>query len=43
MSEFVLSCSSTADLTQEQYDAYGISYVCFNFELDDVRYSDDLD
>lgn len=42
MSEFVLSCSSTADLTQEQYDAYGISYVCFNFELDDVRYSDDL-
>lgn len=42
MSEFVLSCSSTADLTQEQYDARNIKYLCFSFELDDARYRDDL-
>ena len=42
MSEYVVSCCSTADLTQEQFDARDIKYLVFNFELDDKQYKDDL-
>ena len=34
MSDFVLSCCSTADLTAEHFQQRGISYICFHYELD---------
>ena len=42
MSDFILSCCSTADLTKEHFEARDIKYLCFSYELDEVRYSDDL-
>ena len=42
MSDFILSCCSTADLTKEHFEARDIKYICFSFELDGVRYPDDL-
>lgn len=42
MRDFVLSCCSTADLTQEQLNEYGIEHICFHFELDGKVYADDL-
>lgn len=42
MSSFVLSCSSTADLTPKQHEERNISYVCFHYELDGKNYPDDL-
>mgnify|MGYP002800918156 FL=1 len=34
MSDFCLSCCSTADLTAEHFQQRGISYICFHYELD---------
>ena len=42
MSEYVLSCCSTADLTNEHFLKRRISYICFHYELDGVQYADDL-
>ena len=42
MSDFILSCCSTADLTKEHFEARNIPYICFKFELDGVWYPDDL-
>ena len=42
MSEYVLSCCSTADLTEERFRQRDISYIGFHYELDGVRYLDDL-
>lgn len=42
MSDFVLSCCSTADLTAEQLVERGIRYIPFHFSLDGVEYLDDL-
>ena len=42
MSDYILSCCSAVDLTQEQMDNYGISYIPFHFELNGVQYTDDL-
>lgn len=42
MGEFILSCCSTADLTKEHFLNRNINYICFSFELDGVRYPDDL-
>ena len=42
MSEYVISCCSTADLTKEHFDARGISYICFHYMLDGKSYPDDL-
>lgn len=39
---YVLSCCSTADLTQEHFDRRDIHYVCFHFELNGKGYLDDL-
>ncbi len=39
---YVLSCCSTADLTEEHFQRRGISYICFHYELDGVQYPDDL-
>jgi len=42
MGDYILSCCSTADLTKEHFLNRNISYICFSFELDGVRYPDDL-
>ncbi len=42
MSNFVLSCCSTADLTNEHLASRGISYLPFTYYLDDEPYTDDL-
>ncbi len=42
MSNFILSCCSTADLSKEHFEARDISYICFHYELDGVQYPDDL-
>ena len=42
MSEYCLSCSSTADLSKEHFNKRNIQYVCFHFELDGKEYPDDL-
>lgn len=42
MSEYVLSCCSTADLSEEHFKERNISYVCFHFSLDGTDYADDL-
>ena len=39
---YVLSCSSTADLTHEHFVKRDISYLCFHYFLDGVSYPDDL-
>lgn len=42
MSNFIISCCSTADLTEEHFKARDISYICFHFELNGKEYADDL-
>lgn len=42
MSNYILSCCSTADLTKEHFQSRKISYICFHFELDGKEYLDDL-
>lgn len=42
MSEYIISCCSSADLTQERFDKRNIKYLCFHFSLDGVEYPDDL-
>lgn len=42
MSEFIISCCSTADLSEEHFQKRGISYICFHYELDGKEYADDL-
>ena len=42
MSDFVLSCCSTADLSKEHFNLRDISYICFHYYLDGVEYTDDL-
>ena len=42
MSEYILSCCSTADLTKEHFERRDIHYICFHYELDGVQYPDDL-
>ena len=42
MSNYILTCCSTADLTAEHFASRGIKYVCFHFFLDGKLYDDDL-
>ena len=42
MSDYILSCCSTADLTKEHFEKRNIKYICFHYELDGVQYPDDL-
>lgn len=42
MSDYILSCCSTADLTKEHFERRQISWICFHFEMDGVAYPDDL-
>ena len=42
MSEFVISCCSTADLSKAHFEKRDLKYICFHYELDGVSYLDDL-
>ena len=42
MNEYILSCCSTADLSEEHFRSRAVSYICFHYELDGVQYMDDL-
>lgn len=42
MSDFILSCCSTADLTKEHLDNRDIKYICFHYMIDGVQYTDDM-
>lgn len=42
MSDYILSCCSTADLSKEDFIKKDIHYICFHYELDGVPYMDDL-
>lgn len=42
MSDYVLSCCSSADLTAKKLSDRGIHYICFHVEVGDESYEDDL-
>ncbi|MCM1064389.1 MAG: DegV family protein [Eubacterium sp.] len=42
MSEYVLSCCSTADLSKEHFNRRDIRYACFHCTLGGTEYPDDL-
>ena len=42
MNEYVISCCSTADLTEQHFKSRNIHYICFHYELNGIQYMDDL-
>ena len=42
MSDYILSCCSTADLSREHFESRDIHYICFHYFLNGVEYPDDL-
>lgn len=42
MSDYILSCCSTADLSEQHFHNRDISYICFHYSMDGVEYADDL-
>ena len=42
MSDYILSCSSTVDLTPQQMKERNLRYVCFHFILDGHDHKDDM-
>ena len=42
MAKYVLSCCSTADLSEEHFLSRDIHYICFHYMLDGKQYEDDL-
>ncbi len=42
MSNYIISCCSTADLSKEHFEQRQIHFIPFHFLLDDVMYDDDL-
>lgn len=42
MSDYILSCCSTADISKEHFLERDIRYICFHFAVDGVEYMDDL-
>ena len=42
MSDYILSCCSTADLSKEHFDSRDIKYICFHYILTGESYPDDL-
>jgi len=42
MSDFILSCCSTADMPLEYFQKRDIPFVCFHFNMDGKDYPDDL-
>ena len=42
MSEYILSCCSTVDITEEKLNALDVRHICNRFTLNGVPYEDDL-
>ncbi len=42
MNNYVLSCCSTADLSEAHFQSRDIEYICFHYMLDGKSYPDDL-
>lgn len=42
MSDYILSCCSTADLSKEHFENIDVKYVCFHYSLNGQQYADDL-
>lgn len=42
MSNYIISCCSTADLNQSFFDENKVPFACFHFFVDDVIYEDNL-
>lgn len=42
MSDFILSCCSTADMPKSFFEERNVAYVCFHFNMDGKDYPDDL-
>ncbi len=42
MQNYVLSASSTADLSREHFLSRNVEYVCYHYTMDGVEYTDDL-
>lgn len=42
MSDFIVTCCSTADMPASYFQSRAIPYVCFHFQLDGINYPDDL-
>ncbi len=42
MNEYVITCCSTADMTEKFFKTRFIPYVCFHFHMDGKIYADDL-
>lgn len=42
MSNYILSCCSTVDLSKEHLESLNVSYICFHYSINGVNYKDDL-
>ncbi len=42
MNAFILSCCSTADLSEQHFVSRNIHYICFHFSINGMSYLDDL-
>lgn len=42
MTDYIISCCSTADLNEKHFKKRDINYICFHFEIDGKHYLDDL-
>ena len=42
MSDYIITCCSTADLPQSYFDEHNIPYVCFHYTMNGQEYPDDL-
>ncbi|NCB52705.1 MAG: DegV family protein [Clostridia bacterium] len=42
MSDYLITCCSTADLSKEHLEKRGISYVCYHYNIAGIEYPDDL-
>ncbi len=42
MEDYILSCSSTADMTQAYYLKRNINYICFHYSIAGKSYEDDM-
>lgn len=42
MNPYILSCCSTADISEEHFKNRDLHYICFHFSMNGVQYRDDL-
>ena len=42
MSDYIITCCSTADMPESFFTEKNIPYACFHFTMDGCEYADDL-